>query len=285
VFGVMFSGARGFGVLLAGARVRRVLLLAGLVLVALPAGSALAKTIGRTGGKVGCPAESAYGDTNYVVPSGGGTITSFSFRSDSSNTGGQLVFFVLRPAGSGSYKVVGKTGLVTLAGTGLETFPANISVRAGDILGFWPKGQVGFSNCARKVSSGGGYIQSAITTNPKVGDTIAFPLTASFFDLNESATFYRHPFTVYAGYADSFRKGRPKAPSPWRGSPNVVFKGCNYFSPSRCPTGVHRYDAGAFRLDNRTSQAMTVTKASVTIGSCTFKPWPGLDVTVPATSS
>ena len=179
------SGFLGFG------RARRVLLLAGLVFAALPAGSALAKTIGQTGGNVGCPGESAYGDSNYVVPSGGGTITGFSFRSDSSNTGRQLDFLALRPTGSGSYTVVGKTGLVTLAGNGLETFPANISVRAGDILGFWPKGTEGLSNCARSVSSGGGFLQSSITTNPKVGDTIAFPITASFFDLNESATFDR----------------------------------------------------------------------------------------------
>src|SRR5881227_3514766 len=90
-----------------------------------------------------------------------------------------------------SYTVVGKTGLVTLAGTGLETFPANISVRAGDILGFWarPGLHSGFPNCARSVPSGGGYLQSSIATNPKVGDTVTFAITASFFDLNESATF------------------------------------------------------------------------------------------------
>ena len=32
------------------------------------------------------------------------------------------------------------------------------------------------SNCARSVSSGGGFLQSSLATNPKVGDTIAFPI-------------------------------------------------------------------------------------------------------------
>jgi len=87
---------------------------------------------------------------------------------------------------------------------------------------------------------------------------------------------------VFAGYADSYhpRTGRWH-PSLWRGSPKVVFEGCNYFSSSRCPKRPHRYDAGALRLDNDTPQAMTVAKASVTIGSCTFGPWPGLHVTLP----
>ena len=112
--------------------------LAGLVFAAVPAASALAKTIGQTGGNVGCPGESAYGDSNYVVPSGGGTIMGFSFRSDSSNTGRQLDFLALRPTDGGLHGGR-QDGADHVAGSGLETFPANISVRAGDILGFYQK--------------------------------------------------------------------------------------------------------------------------------------------------
>jgi hypothetical protein len=91
---------------------------------------------------------------------------------------------------------------------------------------------------------------------------------------------------VFAGYADSYhvRTGSGH-PATWQRSRGVIFKGCNYFTPSRCPSGVnrpHRYDAGAIRLDNRTSHAITVTKARVVIGSCTFRPWPGLHVRVGA---
>jgi hypothetical protein len=109
-------------------------------------------------------------------------------QSISSDKGDQLAFLVLRSAGSGSYTVVGRTGLVTLAGAGLETFRAHISVQAGDILGQWVHG-LGAINCARDVSTGGGWTFASFTlTEPNLGDTYDFVAPASFFDLNESAT-------------------------------------------------------------------------------------------------
>jgi hypothetical protein len=103
------------------ARVRRLLLLVGVAFAALPVGSALADTtIGQVGGDpdASCPGPVVLADTNYVVPAGGGVITSFSFQSTGS--GQQVDFLVLRPTGGGSYTVVGETGPVTL-GTGLQT--------------------------------------------------------------------------------------------------------------------------------------------------------------------
>ncbi len=69
-------------------RVRRLLVLVAMAFVVLPAGSALADvTIGQTGSDGGgCSPNSPGGvlaDTNYVVPAGGGAITSFSFQSSS----------------------------------------------------------------------------------------------------------------------------------------------------------------------------------------------------------
>ncbi len=90
---------------------------------------------------------------------------------------------------------------------------------------------------------------------------------------------------VYAGYADGFRKGKVDAPSPWKGSSGVIFEGCNYFRPDRCPKtkrGVDLYDAGAIRVANTTGMALTITHASVVIGTCTFHPWPALKVTLRA---
>jgi hypothetical protein len=87
--------------------------------------------------------------------------------------------------------------------------------------------------------------------------------------------------SVYVGYADSFRKGSPKTPSPWKGSPGVKFRGCNYFHPGRCPktkSGADRYDSGAVRVLNDTGENITITKATVVIGSCTFHPWRKLNV-------
>ncbi|HEX6488710.1 MAG TPA: hypothetical protein VF137_07550 [Candidatus Dormibacteraeota bacterium] len=159
-------------------------------LAALPATALADTTIGMTGGNGFCAhfgpsgQGGVWADTSYVVPSGGGTITSFSFLSDSTNTGQQLDFLVLRPVSSGNYTVVGKSGLVTLGGTGLETFPAQIPVQSGDILGFWtPNGQ-NVNNCG--VSGNDEVITSGSVDDSTGG---AIPL-APFFqgDLNEAAT-------------------------------------------------------------------------------------------------
>ena len=148
-------------------------------------------TIGQTGGEASnCGATILIGDTSYVVPPGGGTITSFSFESIAANTGQTLDFLVLRLTGTpNSYTVVGKTGLVTLAGTGLETFTANIPVQSGDILGFWLGSN--FPNCIRV---GGGYIQTNDPTpvDPSVGDTHSFP-TNGLVNLNLSANLVTGP--------------------------------------------------------------------------------------------
>jgi hypothetical protein len=101
------------------------LLPVGLVFVALPAGPGLADTtIGQVGfgggGNFAC-GPGVIGDPNYVVPLGRrGRITSFSFQSASNNAGQQLDFLVLRSAGGSNYTVIGKTGVVTLKGTGPE---------------------------------------------------------------------------------------------------------------------------------------------------------------------
>ncbi|MGB0096826.1 MAG: hypothetical protein WBP81_30340 [Solirubrobacteraceae bacterium] len=176
---------------------RRVLLGVGLVFAVLPAGSALADaTIGQTGGGPSCqPGSGAvYGDPTYVVPSGGGTITSFSFRSDTTDSGDTLDFLVLRPTGGGSYTVVGETGLFTLAGNGtVEKFPANIPVQAGDIIGFWAWTQTGtFTNCLR-YASGSSIFESFSNVPPSVGDTVTFEFGIAPVDLNESANLVTLP--------------------------------------------------------------------------------------------
>ena len=86
--------------------------------------------------------------------------------------------------------------------------------------------------------------------------------------------------SVFAGYADGIQTSPSTHPSPWQGAAGVDFVGCNYFTPGLCPTDGKAYDAGALMLANDTSQAMTVTDASVTIGECTLDPWPGLNVIV-----
>jgi hypothetical protein len=179
------------------ARVWRALLFVGLTLLALPVASAQADTtVGRTGGTAPCEplglpgvAGSTFADTNYVVPAPG-TITSFSvFNMSPFGNRGPTPhedFLVLRPVSGSAYTVVGKTGLVTPAGTGLETFDANIPVRAGDILGLWSD-SFGLSNCFFSVASGGGVIADGDVSDPSDGDTVDLLFSIPTADLSESA--------------------------------------------------------------------------------------------------
>jgi hypothetical protein len=128
-----------------------------------------------------------YVDLSYVVPSAG-TITSFSFASDSSNKGDELDFLVLHRLGdSVSYTVVGKTGLVTLKGTGLETFSTRIAVDGPDqgqaYLGLWTPGVL--NNCAHR--GGDTIFGGDAAADPSTGATIDLPNGGPLEDLNESA--------------------------------------------------------------------------------------------------
>jgi hypothetical protein len=104
----------------------------------LPVGSALANTtigqVGASAGTAGQCGTGVFGDQRYVVPAGGGTIRSFSVTSSAASANGQREFLVLRGSGS-SWKIIGKSGLVTLFGLGLQSVPADIAVQSGDILG------------------------------------------------------------------------------------------------------------------------------------------------------
>jgi hypothetical protein len=195
------------------ARALRALVLVSLVVAALPVGSAFAQTttqttIGQVGGTGGnCNGEpfpgtgSTLGDPQYVVPSGGGTITSFSFQSIPLNAGQQLAFLVLRhtpgpgPAGGTTtnwHTVVGTTGLQTLKGMGLETFTANIPVQAGDILGFWLSPV--FDNCLRQPVNSPTLVAPGEASSPSAGSIVQFSMEMpSLGDLNLSATLVATP--------------------------------------------------------------------------------------------
>ncbi len=52
--------------------------------------------------------------------------------------GGPFALRVLRPNGSGGYTAVGTSGAATPSGPGLQTFTANIPIKAGDLIGIDP---------------------------------------------------------------------------------------------------------------------------------------------------
>ncbi len=69
---------------------------------------------------------------------------------------------------------------------------------------------------------------------------------------------------VYVGYADTLRAHPQNFPTPWAGSPGVVYSGCN---------GSCSFDAGAVRIVNNTNLAQTVDSVTVTLGTCTWDIW------------
>ena len=169
--------------------VLRVLLLVGLMFAVLPSGPVLAETtIGQLGGGVACiegMSRVVVVDTGDMVPPGGGTITGLSFQSNSSNAGQQVDLLVLRPTGGGHYSVVGKTGLVTLNGTGIERFPTMVSVQASDVLGLWTPELEGYAHAG----PGPLFRSGTLATDPGLGDIIATAFLFQGFDLNELASF------------------------------------------------------------------------------------------------
>jgi hypothetical protein len=81
---------------------------------------------------------------------------------------------------------------------------------------------------------------------------------------------------VYVGYADNVRAESPKFPTPWAGSPSVIFEGCQ-------PTSNCAYDAGAVMVFNGTPSTVTVSSIVVHFSTCTYDIWPH-DLSVPAGS-
>jgi len=184
--------------------VRRLLLVVGVAFAVLPVGAALADTtIGAVGGQFDprlgpCPGNVVLADMTYVVPSGGGQITSFSFQVGF--PGQQLDFLILQPAGANTYTVEGHTGVVTLPNAPVATFTEpGIPVQGGEILGMWfpdqqpaepnvpPQG--GLVGCARAASANNGGVLSTDfgVADPINGETLSFggPVTNS--NLNEAA--------------------------------------------------------------------------------------------------
>ena len=72
---------------------------------------------------------------------------------------------------------------------------------------------------------------------------------------------------VFVGYADNLRANPSNFPTPWAGSPNTTFEGCQ-------PTGACTYDAGAVRVVNNTPLTVTVNSIAVHIDTCTYTGWP-----------
>ena len=130
-------------------RLMRAALVAGLsgCLLLLATGSAsAATTIGQNG--AGGPGTCGAGNTfiqtgtglgvpSYVVPAGGGVISSWSFLAGST-TGERDKLKVVRPDGTADqFVVVGESALEMMTPSSLNTFQVRIPVQAGDLIGLF----------------------------------------------------------------------------------------------------------------------------------------------------
>jgi len=82
-----------------------------------------------------------------------------------------------------------------------------------------------------------------------------------------------HAVKVSVGYADTLR-APAFTPSPWAGDSGVTFIG----------TGAP-WDAGVLKLDNPSTNALTVDDVSVVLGPFTFDLWGPYPITVPGKST
>lgn len=79
---------------------------------------------------------------------------------------------------------------------------------------------------------------------------------------------------VYVGYADTARSNPANFPTPWEGSPGVIYEGCS-------PSSSCEFDAGAARVVNNTGGAVTVNSITISFGPCLFDMW-SKNVSLPA---
>jgi hypothetical protein len=154
-----------------------------LMASASPAGAAV--TIGETF----TPANPCFDRTRlqttspgsqYKVPSTGGvnawTITSWSF--EAGPTPPTLKLKVGRPAGPDSFTIVGESPLVTPAADRLNTFPVQIAVNAGDVIGNYTPPPT--QNCGRNLPVNSGFQQHFLNGEAALGVTQTFSTQDNF---------------------------------------------------------------------------------------------------------
>jgi hypothetical protein len=80
---------------------------------------------------------------------------------------------------------------------------------------------------------------------------------------------------VFVGYADNVRANPANFPTPWEGSPGVIYEGCS-------PSSSCAFDSGAVRIVNNTASPVTVNSVVLRFSAgCTYDIWPH-DVALPA---
>ena len=133
-------------------------------LVALPA-QASTVTVGSVLPPGSTPTEFGQVETffNTALPEKGANLTSpvdgaiVRWRMQDAS-GGPFYLRVLRPNGSGGYMAAGTSNPVTPSAPGLQTFTANLPVKAGDLIGVDPTNATDKVGIAEAAGAGYGFI-------------------------------------------------------------------------------------------------------------------------------
>jgi hypothetical protein len=173
---------------------KRLIFLASALLAVLACGATAASTatttaIGQTNAEAGYACNGEYdlqtgvaSGTSFVVPAGTWIVTSWSTHAGAG--GGSMSSMFFRPASAGSYTVVGASQVESLVPSVLNTFPVNIQVQGGDVLGFWATGGAA---CSTSTGQGTDVSPAGFGPQPAV-DTTVTPATFPGFRSNVSAT-------------------------------------------------------------------------------------------------
>jgi hypothetical protein len=141
----------------------------------------------------------------YAAPTAG-VITSWSYQADNIGTPNTIKFKVARATGLNQYADVGQSPLVTMVPGMLNTFLIRISVRAGDVIGFYKA--AGTAGCSRSVT--GNFVHF------RAGDSGAAPSTFTPFatpaQIDLSATL--EPDCDSDGFGDETQEPAPPPCGP-----------------------------------------------------------------------
>jgi hypothetical protein len=158
-----------------------------------PAGAAV--TIGATGGNgaADCPPDftwaqdsTAVGSPTYVVPAGGGVITSWSHDRGPASATAQLRLKVFRKTAPNTYLTMGQSDFETLSAAGVNSFATRVKVEGGDILGF--RLTAAPISCRRSGSTGDMAVASGpAQPDPPIGSSVSFGSAGAYL-LNLAAT-------------------------------------------------------------------------------------------------
>jgi hypothetical protein len=173
--------------------------------------------------------------TPYVVPVNGIRITSWSTRANSTSNQ-TLALRVLRPLGGAVYMAVGHDGPRALIPSTVNTFPVNIPVRPGDVVGADSSNTPNFPVACMFTVPGETYWTSFPSPNPDEGTSATFH-SGPNQRVNLSAEVEVSNVFSFVSLSRNKKKGRATATVDVPGAGNVSVGGKGLAAQSRHSDG------------------------------------------------